>query len=334
MPRTVIHRPLYREIVRDALHLAWKEKRLWPFALLAGFIQLGGIYDTLLLRLRDVAEQTRDFINPSLPGLWQQIQERLLLDKLMAVQGLVLFAIVMAAVCLFSLVAQGILILGIGSHGASPKRSLKELIQHATHRLIPLLAVNIVGVGAIWMMGFFTVVPLVESLRNPSIIHVFAYLSLFVLLVLTTVAFTSWHMLALNSLLIDDLTFAEAFTHSWRIMKHAWLTILETVVLLVLTSMALYLVILLLAILVNIPAILLLTASVLLSAPKAYFFLRLLISGTFLVLLAVAGLYTITFQYATWNRLYARINEGTAQAKLHRLVHWVNGHLNPPKSRI
>ena len=331
MPRTVTFRPLYREIVRDALHLAWKEKRLWPFALLAGFIQLGGIYDTLLLRLRGLAERTTELANPTLPGLWQQIHQSLFLDKLMAFQGLALFSLIMIAVCVLSLVAQGTLVLGIDAHGARVKPTLKELIRESAHRLIPLLAVNVVGVGAIWMVGFFTAIPLAQSLVNPSVMNVFAYLSLFTLLVAATVIFTSWHMLALNALLLEELTFAEAFTHAWRMLKHAWLTVFETAILLVATSMALYLVILLIALLINIPAFLLLTASVLLAVPKAYFFLRILISATFLILLAVAGLYTITFQYATWNCLYERIAEGTAHAKLHRFAHWVNGHLNSTK---
>lgn len=328
MPRATNFRPLYREIVRDALHLAWKEKRLWPFAFFAGFIQLGGIYDTLLLRLRSFAERATEIANPTLPQLWEQLQQNLFLNKLMAIQGLAFFAIIMAAMCLFSLIAQGTLVLGIDAHGSRIKHSVKELVRQATHRLIPLLAINIVGVGAIWVVGFFTAIPLIQSLTNPSVVHLFAYLSLFILLVFSTIIFTSWHMLALNGLLVDDLTFSEAFTHSWRMMRHAWLTVLETAVLLVFTSIALYLTILLVALLVNVPAFLLLLASVLLAMPKLYFILRLVISGTFIALLTFAGLYTITFQYATWNRLYTRINEGTAHAKLHRLTHWINGHLS------
>ncbi len=334
MPRATNFRPLYREIVRDALRIAWKEKRLWPFALLAGFIQLGGIYDTLLLRLRHFAERTTEIADPTFPQLLEQIQRHLFLNKLIAIQGLTLFAILMAVVCLFSLVAQGVLILGINEHGTRPKRALKELLQQATHRLIPLLAVNVVGVGAIWIVGFFTAIPLVQSLANPSIVHIFAYLSLFILLVLTTVIFTSWHMLALNGLLVDDLNFSEAFSHAWRIMRQAWLTVLETAVLLVATSLVLYLTVLLVTLLVNVPAFLILLASILLAMPKLYLVLRLIIGGTFIVFLALAGLYTITFQYATWNRLYLRINEGTAHAKLHRLSHWINRHLtSSSKSR-
>lgn len=334
MPRAANLRPLYREIVRDALRLAWSEKRLWPFALLAGFIQLGGIYDTLLLRLRSFAERTVEISNPTLPVLWQQIQSRLFLDKLEIAQSLALFGILMAAVCVLSLIAQGVLVFGLEARANRSKTSLRELLREAAHRFIPLLAVNIVGVGAIWLVGFFTAIPLIKSVAHPSVLNVFSYLVLFTFLIVTTVIFTSWHMLALNGLLVDQLNFTEAFTHAWRMMKHAWLTVFETALLLVVTSMALYLVILLTGLLVNVPALLLLLATVLLAMPKAYLFLRLFISATFLALLALAGLYTITFQYATWNRLYRRINEGTAHAKLHRLTHWVNKHLSarPPRA--
>jgi hypothetical protein len=333
MPRAVIFRPLYREIVRDALTLAWREKRLWPFALLAGFIQLGGIYDTLLLRLRSFAERTSEIIDPTLPSLSQQIHAQLFLDKVATVQSLVLFAIVMAGVCLASLIAQGVLVLGLDSSDPRAKRPLKDVLRSAASRLIPLIAVNVVGVGAIWIVGFFTAIPLIQSIHNPSIVHFFAYLSLFLLLIVTTVIFTSWHMLALNGLLVDDLNFSEAFTHAWRVMRHAWLTVLETALLLVATSIMLYVVTLLATLLVNVPAMLLLMASVLLAMPKAYFWLRILIGSTFIISLALAGLYTITFQYATWNRLYKRINEGTAHAKFHRFTEWVNGHLTTRKTR-
>lgn len=333
MQRTAIIRPLYREIIRDALQTAWREKRLWPLALLAGFIQLGGIYDTLFLHIRSFAERTQEIADPTLPLIWLQLRQHFFLDKVLLVQGLLLTALVMLGFTLFSLVAQGALVLGVDNDGTRSKRSVRDFLKLAAHRIIPLATVNIVGIGAIWLVGFFAAIPLLQSTVNPTISNVFAYILLFTALVIATVVFTSWHMLALNSLLIDELTFHESFTHAWRLLRHSWLTVLETAALLMITAFALYFGSLFISAVISTPLVLLLIASVLLVLPKAYLFLRLLIGAVFIVMLIVAGVLTITFQYATWNRLYHRINEGTAHAKTHRFFRWVSKQLHSTSPR-
>ncbi|MBP7133837.1 hypothetical protein KBA73_01345 [Patescibacteria group bacterium] len=333
MPRPLKVRPLYREIVRDALRFAWREKRLWPFAIIAALIQMGGIYDTVLLRIHSLTEQAQTLANPNgLPFLWQQFVQGLFLEKIMLLQGLTLAIIVILGMSLFSIIAQGVLVLGIDTHEAKSRLPLRALIQHVAHRIVSLTTINMIGVGATWVIGFFTLTPLLQSLHAPSLFNVFAYLSLFALFIFSVIVFTSWHMLAVNALLVDELTFAEAFSHAWRLLRHSWLTILETAILLMITAAAVYIGTVLFLFIANIPAFLLLFGSIVFVLPQAMFWITLLIATTFFVSLILAGTFTITFQYATWNRLYRRIQEGTAHAKTHRFVHWVSGHIASTRS--
>ncbi|MDP3793557.1 MAG: hypothetical protein Q8R07_02275, partial [Candidatus Uhrbacteria bacterium] len=57
------HGPLYREVVRDAWHTAWHERQWWVFALFAGILQTGGIYDAILFFTKSMADKSYSLLS-------------------------------------------------------------------------------------------------------------------------------------------------------------------------------------------------------------------------------------------------------------------------------
>ena len=225
MPRGPQHRPLYRQILREALVLAWKEKRFWPLALLAVFLQTAGIYDVFLLGVK--AALTSPIARDQSWYRYVSWVQALSWVNRAALAQSVLFAVVLI-LCILSLavVAQATLAGCLDRGEAGLKKNLQPLVQRAAQRIVPLIVLNVVMLG---ISQFATIALRAVAGGMPATTTGyigFAVAALAYLLVLFIV--TSLHIFSLNGMMADGLTLHEALTHAWRLLRTAWVTIAET----------------------------------------------------------------------------------------------------------
>lgn len=325
MQRKMKARPLYRQIIREALAGAWREKRLWVIALFAGIIQTGGIYDVLMWKFQRATEQATTFFSRWESGgsLVQAFAHLPLVDKFGVIQSVLFSATIVGGILAFAVLAQGALVYAMDRHLNGKQATLRESLQRAAHRFAPLVVMNAALLGAVWVTRFLLSAPLAEVLRHPAPVTIAVYVLSMGLFLGLVIFFTSLHLLSLNGMLVDELTLSESLQHSLRLFRVSWLAILETAfVMLVLGSMIFFGSIGI-SFLINIPFLLFMRAALYFSYPQLFFLMNIISGFVLLAAFVFGGSYAITFQYATWNRLYRRINEGTAHAKVHRVLAWL-----------
>lgn len=327
MQRKMKARPLYRQIIRESLAGAWREKRLWAIALFAGIVQTGGIYDVLVRKFQRTAEQATTFFSRWESGgaLAREFANLPLVDKFGVVQSVLFSATIVFAILAFAILAQGALVYALDRHLNGKVATLRESLQRAAHRFAPLLVMNVALLGAIWATRFLVSAPLAEVLRNPTPATVALYVVTMVIFLVLAIFLTSLHLLSLNGMLVDELTLSESLQHSMRLFRTSWLAILETAFVMLVIGSIIFFGSIGISFLVNIPFLLFMRAALYFSFPQLFFLTNIISGFVLLAAFIFGGSYAITFQYATWNRLYRRINEGTAHAKIHRVISWIAG---------
>ncbi len=310
--------PLYRKVLSHALAIAWREKRLWGFAVLAGLLQTGGILDALVRSLQNISDQTPSVFNTN----WLIPLPSTTLGAFALTTQALAALLMLAVVFVASVTAQGALAMGLSKQ---PRLGLLELIFAAGRVFWPLAGLNALVLLLLWCARFLLLIPLAFSLAAPTFLSVAIYLLAFALFLIASLLFTAIHLFALQAIAVKKKTLLNALALGYEHFKRAWLVVAEIAFLMVFAGLAIFGLAAVVFFVGIIPLFLLLFIAATLQ------WQMLLSVGVWigiLYLVAIvfaAGSFAITFQYAAWGALYDRINEKNATAKLHRLLHWLIG---------
>lgn len=323
------HRSLYREILHDAWTMAWSRHVLWFLAIGTGILQTGGMIDVLIRVMRERISLSVDDLGgagslllKSAVHLVQSVpsyfEKTVLIVKLGQITLLALLFGV--AVLVLALLCQGAIVYLLGVRGRFTIPSLREAFSIAGDRFWAVAALNLVPVTAYALVWFALLVPFQSPIGTPSPLLIIAYTCAIILSLLIGFAATALQMLALQPVVLDEMPVAKALSRAWKLFSSSWLTVLEFALLLFAIGSALFVAGVIATIVAILPFFALIGLAIVLQAPTVAMIL-LLLTEAFAIgcLLALGGL-TITFQYAAWHRLYARMQKGLAVAKVIRLV--------------
>ncbi len=312
------HPPLYRVILRRSLNAGWREWRLWVFAVLAGLLQTGGIID--------MAARALTITGRALPsGFADSWFTRALLPAhlfSLATLGLktLFVALVLLAAFIASVIAQGALVAGLEkTKTTGSKSTLLSLIHRGGSTFWPVATLNILTLGLLWCARFLLLIPLAFAARAQSFLASIGSLIAFTLFVVAMFLLTAIHLFALQAIVRAGKTINDALVEAWHHFWRNWLLVVEVAFLLVVISVALSW----LGMFISVfsPILLLFYATALLGNILP----SLLLAGFAILVIFAIGCFLITFQYACWGQLYDRLGEGTAHAKIHRVLHRLIG---------
>ncbi len=311
---------LYRVVIRSALIAGWKERRLWGLAILAGLLHTGGILDVMVRTLQTISEQTPSIFSTNwLIPLPTTFFGMTALTIKTGVALLMLLTIFIASV-----ISQSALAIGVSPRNATrPRLALLQLLFAAGRFFWPVATLNVISLGLLWGSRFLLLLPLGFSLRDPSFLSVFIYLAAYCLFLGASLALTALHFFALQAIVIDQRTLMVALVRCYEHFKRAWVIVVETALVLTLVGVAIFAFTLLVFAVAVIPLFLLLAVAATLGYQTVVGIGMLIGILLFFALLFLAGSYAITMQYAAWGDLYLRIDERSARAKIHRLLHWL-----------
>lgn len=324
-------RPLYREIFHDAWTMAWQRRTAWIVAIGAGILQTGGMLDVLsrLLsqRLNQLAPQE---VTPSLPLLWSAVQQMIALggntfDKtLIGVklsQAALLALLFGISILALALICQGALVYLIGVRGRFTKPTLQEAFAVGGRHLWRIAALNLLPLGAYVFIWFALLTPFGTLIPLTSTASIIAYIVAVATSLLVGFICTALHMLALQSVILDDAHVETSLKDAWLSLKRAWLPILEMSALIFAIGVALFIVSLVAFVIAILPILALVGVAIVFQAPTFADVLLLFCEALFILVMLATGGFTIAFQYASWNRLTGRTKKGLAVAKVVRIVH-------------
>lgn len=297
----------------------------------------GGIYDVMLVSLRDLRSRQDLILHGQLPETvgvaWSRLTDGTsLLNLIGAWEGVaftLLFLIVMLGL---SIIGQGALVHGIGGRMRGRKPHFRESLTVGARFFWQTALLNIFTLGLTWFAKFLMFIPYRNSILQPSIGSLLGYLFTAILFITALIALTSIHLFALNAVILQDASLHEALSRAFDLLKKGWLAILELALILFGIGMGIFALTFILFIIMIIPLVLVVFATLVLG--QGFIVTLGLSLGTllFFTLFIVAGVFTVTFQYAAWHLLFLKLGEGGIVAKLHRFSHWLTGSYKPKRA--
>lgn len=321
-------RSLHRDVLREAMAFAWHERRLWILALFAGILQTGGIYDVFFRSVSILSSQAiylaqTSWANPL--ENWHYTGPRLttlpgFLSLTSWVEGLIFVLLLIFTILAFSVIAQGALTYGLSVRVRGHAPLLKSCLSVGARHFASLLGLNLFSLGLIFLIRFLVLIPYTYSLTNPSYVSVSLYLLTFFAFIAAIIILTAIHLLALNAIIIDRRSLADAIAHAYALFIHSWAAILEFGAMLFAMSFSVMVLVAIGFCIASFPLFLLMIVFFVPALSwMGFLFLLLMVLG--LAILLTTGSALVCFQYAAWNRLYGRINDDTAISKV---IRWID----------
>ncbi len=318
---------LYRDVLRRALAIAWRNKILWPFGFLAGLLGAGGSYEILFKGL-NLSEAQKPFI----AVLWHDIVNTGLnwgdVGNLLSQapwQALAIVAMIVVVLAIFAALFWAVVVANIvvvrGVDAVSRGESSRGLIHGSAKYFWPTAGISVLGKIVIAILFFILASPVLAPLLNDSAssVGLIGYLVAYVAIFIISLFIAAIMIFAVFEVVLDGQSFGSALRQAWHKVADHWLICLETSLILLFTILLFGLLIIVAVLLLTIPVNLLF-----------YFIFYIKSVVLFWAVLTVGLLATIvgvfllsgflwTYQLAVWTLLYDKIKDGSAVSKLERL---------------
>jgi len=330
-------RPVYREVIPQALGIAWKNPLLWLFGIFAAILNTSGSVDVCWKFFNSIQTQGTDmFVGDATMRLWLTAQATTAgstwLPYLQGILALVFFFVVIIAFIVSSCVSQGALVSAIGNWKIGKRDGFKNTLMIGAHALFPILVLNIMIIVSIWIARFFVSLPLAMALGRQHPAYMAVYIVSFIVFFLLAMVLSIMQVYALNAMILQGATLAQAFSRAWLVFKQHWLVTLETAILQAIVVTLIGMAATIFGAILCLPSVILYllalaNANVLLFQISLGIFAAVLI----IFLLVVLG-FTVTFQFAIWTLMFRRFGEGGVVPKLHRLFRSAFNRTKVPQS--
>lgn len=331
MIRSAHHKPIYREVLTHAIRTAWNDRRYWVLALFAGMLATAGSYDVLWSAVMSILSQGQTMSGSIGVILVQSVNivRASAFDHWLIAAGgvevLLFMALIGLSIAVISCASQGALVFAIGARRKGDQPTLREAWQVGARAVWPIIALNVLVFGVLWILRFLVSFPLFLALANTNATTFLVYLVSFVVFVPLAFFTAIVQIFALNALILQGAPILDAIRRGIEMVRRHWLVIIETALLQIGISVGIFILFFVAVLCGMIPlfAMILLAAA---AGSVSLFSLSMAVAAIAFVLgLIFAASFTIHLQYATWTYLYRRLGEGGVMPKLHRLFRSATG---------
>jgi hypothetical protein len=328
-----MNKPIYRQVIKDAWQLAWKNKFLWLFGFFAGILINGGVYDLgvrMFGRVSHVGYSwdalVRGFFQPdlfiNLSRLGWQIPEMPILNSVWTVVVLIVSLAVILFFVWLSVVSQGALIAGVDNTYKKKKNPEKNSFIQGLEYFWPLLSINVFLKISVFLLVIFTSFPLVLLLGESITLNALLYLLAFLIFIPLSIIIYFLALLASCYIVLRKKKLRESIHLAWELFKRNWMICLELGFLLFVIAFMVGLLIVLIFLVLAVPIVLLFLAAAALGSTTALMVVAVLGFMVFALVTILGAAFVVTFQYTSWVLLFERL---TKKGGISRLVRWVAG---------
>lgn len=321
---------LYRNILKQAIAVSWKNKYLWFFGLFAAlFIDNSGFE----LFLQASSGQPSGFIESwnqftqtgifSLQGI-ANAGTAFINDPVTVVFALIFFLLLMALLVFLiwlAVVSQVAIVNNSASITANKKTDFKDGVMAGASNFWPALGLNV-------LIFLVMVLPILgEVLSLDNFINKALYLIIFIVSLVLILALSFIIKFAIAYLVIKKKDFGESLRSGWYLFKENWLISIEmSIILFAITLVAFlgikFVLIPLLSVVVLFLAVLIYGILSFSTGLALFFFWTIYILGLALSLLIIVlfGAFISTFQISSWTKLFIELVGKGGQSKIMRIV--------------
>jgi len=316
---------LYRNILKRALLITWRNRFLWVLGLFATFLGLGSIYELAFRQSLqfDVlfGRFTDKFTNFSVSGLliannWDQVS---ILNLILFGLAVVITTAMIGFLIWLAIVSFGALIKSAQILDAGKKIKFFKSLSENKKNFWRLLAITVVGKSIIFLLLALTGGLLSFVLTDHSILNAVIYFFASIIFVAISLLFSFLIIYASSFVVLKSKKLLEASHDGWLLFKKHWVISIEAAVILFFVNLLIKLALLIIIILLSVPLMILLLvfySAALSTLPMAAIVVWIIVAMTILI---VTGSFFSAFQIVAWTLLFDKIVKGEALSKLHRI---------------
>lgn len=323
--------PVYRHVLSQAWHIAWREWRLWPLSFFASFLLTAGTYDVVGNMYLKIGRQV-GILQGGAPwrGIsWSNFGD--VFGAITALQWVLGLSIVFLAFLAISCVAQGALIYSIGAARLGDKVALRKALGIGARAFWPIAALNVLALVAFalirFVVAFFMDYAIAANTLAAGLLFVFS----FVLLVGLAFMITIIQIFALNAMILQGAPVNESILRGYLQFKRHWVVCVETALILAVIAVVLNALLAYAMFLAGMPFMIAMISAAVIQSQFLYFGALALGLVAVLAVSVLATAILAQLQYAAWTSLYRKIGEGGVLPKLHRLARAFIGDYSVPQ---
>lgn len=331
--KTHAHEPVYRHVLRQAWHFAWREKRYWFLAFFASFLLTAGSYDIIGNSYLHVLQQNEIMsgMNGSLLNVdWNGMGG--ITNILSAFEWVIIVCVIILAMLAFSCVAQGALVYCIGAARQGDKSSVRKALGIGARAFWPVATLNVMVLLVYAVAKFLIAAFLNIALADGSVLMGLVYIAVFVLLMALVFAITIIQIFALNAMILQGASVSDAIMRGYVLFVRHWVVSVETALLLAVVSILFNFIITYILFIGAVPFVLAVITASVVQSPVMFWGVIILAGFGLLAVFLASVAFLAQLQYACWTFLYRRLGEGGVLPKLHRIARSIFSGYSVPQN--
>jgi hypothetical protein len=331
--------PIYRPIIREALSFSWKEKRLWIAALLAGILMSGSVFDVVWRSVNSLSAQATmlGFITPfwqSAVMTWSHLSiTSVIVGSLQVLIMMGFLLLIVFTVFAVSVVAQGTVVHAIGMSRRGKPILFSESMRVGARSLWPIFVLNLISLAMLLACRALIAIAFVFSLQVSSGFSFFVYLVCFIFFTLLALATFIVQIFAMNAMILQGATLAQAIARGIEILKRHWITASEVTAMLFLISLGFFIIAIAGALLLSVPFVICLAVSMIVGSEALFLFTTILFLTLYAIFLSGCCGFTVLLHYSVWTSMFRAFGEGGVLPKIHRLTRSFVNHSDIPGAK-
>lgn len=321
-----LSKPLYREILKNAWQLTWKNKSLWILGFLATFLGTSGVLEIILRGFGRVYANIwspLSLIQSSYPGApfvttFFDLQGSLQISLKTILVPIILLLIFIGLLWICAS-AEGGLIWAI-KNKKKTAISASEAFIHGKKFGFRIILINIISKLLIALSFLATSLPMLLVFQRSGFGFAMLYFVTFIIFFPLILIISFLTIFTICGMVLHNKHLGGAVADAWHVFRKNWLISIETSLILFGISLISGLAVALFAILLFMPIMLLSFVGAAVGIPSITYIVMVLALIVLVALIVVTGSILTTFQINTWTLLYEQLVKAGGLSKIVRII--------------
>jgi len=322
---------LYRNILKQALNIAWRNKYLWFFGLFVALLGNGGIYDILIRGfsknksenffsgLQRIGE-TDFFSFGTLANIPHLFKTEFFSMIILFVVGLIILA--SACFLIWLIIASQVALVNNSANIILSKNKLgiKDGIASSSKHFWPVLWLNIIDKAVLKIIFFLLSLLILNIIFKQGLLSIYMlYIILFVIFIPFVITLSFIIKYAIAYIVIKEDSFLVSVKKGLKLFFDNWLVSIEMAFILFFINFIFGLAIIFCILIVTVPFIFLAVLFYKLLSVVGFWLIISLGSIILLFMVMVAGAFLATFQTTSWTGLFIELIGRGGYSKISRM---------------
>jgi hypothetical protein len=296
----------HRQIVKQALEVAWKHKHLWIFGFFATFAGFGNVYEALFTLQDRIAASAGGQWLTYLPG-WATFKALITYSPAPWLSAIIYGVVSLLIAAVFAWVVVMALsgtIAGVKAVSKGKELSFSENLKQASVYFWRVLAVVLIMKAVTMLASLVVSTNLTQVLAAGGPVWGLNFFVSFALFTAVTVVVGLIGVYAITAVVDDSHSLTEALCRGWKTFKKHWLVSLEAALLVLAVHVVVMLLGILALLIISVPFIFLLMLAILANLPMLGLVLAIAAAVATIFVVALLAAFLSVYQVSVWWQLW------------------------------